>query len=975
MDGDLYDEFGNYIGPDLESDSDDEQSVYGQDNRDADEDAMEEDDDADAEPEVAPMSVVLHEDKRYYPQAIEVYGPDVETVVQEEDTQALDKPLIEPVKNKKFQLQEQQLPYTTYDMEYMADMLDNTNLMRNIALMGHLHNGKTSFVDCLIRQTHPDTINNETTIPMRYTDTLFVEQERGVSIKSMPVTLLLKDVKGKSHLLNIMDTPGHVNFSDEVTAALRISDGAVIFVDAAEGIMLNTERMIRHAVQERVPLTLCINKIDRLILELKLPPADAYYKLRHIIDELNSMLETHQPQDNPEEPATVFSPLLGNVCFASSLYDVCFTLESFAAMYAQAHDCGLVSSEMAAWLWGDVYFNAKTRRFTKKQPHSSAQRSFVEFILEPLYKIFAQVVGDVDSTLPEVLEELGIKLTKLESKLNVRPLLRLVCSRFFGDFCGFVEMAVRHVPSPLDAAQRKVAHCYRGVSGPLYEDMINCDQSGRLVAHTTKMYPTDDCTFFLVLARVMSGTLYAGQSVRVLGENYSTQDEEDSRLMNVGRLWIYEARYKVELNRVPAGCWALIEGIDQPIVKTCTLVSADEEEELHTFKPLRFNTQAVVKIAVEPVNPSELPKMLDGLRKVNKSYPVLSTRVEESGEHVILGTGELYLDCVMHDLRNMYSEIDIKVADPVVSFCETVVETSSLKCFAETPNKRNKLTMIAEPLERGLAEDIEAGAVCVTWDRKRLGEFFQTKYDWDLLAARSIWAFGPDATGPNILVDDTLPSEVDKHLLASVKDSIVQGFQWGTREGPLCEEPIRNVKFKILDAVIASEPLHRGGGQIIPTARRVAYSAFLMATPRLMEPYLFVEVQAPADCVSAVYTVLAKRRGHVTQDAPVPGSPLYTIKAFVPAIDSFGFETDLRTHTQGQAFCLQVFHHWQIVPGDPLDKSIVIRPLEQQPATHLAREFMIKTRRRKGLSEDVSINKFFDDPMLLELARQDVQFN
>lgn len=134
-------------------------------------------------------------------------------------------------------------------------------------------------------------------------------------------------------------------------------------------------------------------------------------------------------------------------------------------------------------------------------------------------------------------------------------------------------------------------------------------------------------------------------------------------------------------------------------------------------------------------------------------------------------------------------------------------------------------------------------------------------------------------------MDDTLSSEVDKGLLGSVKDSIVQGFQWGSREGPLCEEPIRNGKFKILDAVIANEPIHRGGGQIIPTARRVAYSAFLMATPRLMEPYMFVEVQAPADCVSSVYTVLARRRGHVTQDAPVPGSPLYTIKVsaqFVP---------------------------------------------------------------------------------------------
>ena len=104
----------------------------------------------------------------------------------------------------------------------------------------------------------------------------------------------------------------------------------------------------------------------------------------------------------------------------------------------------------------------------------------------------------------------------------------------------------------------------------------------------------------------------------------------------------------------------LIEGIDSSVVKTSTIVQAHVDEDLYICRPLKFNTQSVIKIAVEPVNPSELPKMLDGLRKVNKSYPLLSTRVEESGEHVILGTGELYLDCVMHDLRKMYSEIDIK---------------------------------------------------------------------------------------------------------------------------------------------------------------------------------------------------------------------------------------------------------------------------------------------------------------------------
>ncbi|KAK6052220.1 elongation factor G [Cooperia oncophora] len=396
------------------------------------------------------------------------------------------------------------------------------------------------------------------------------------------------------------------------------------------------------------------------------------------------------------------------------------------------------------------------------------------------------------------------------------------------------------------------------------------------------------------------------------------QDEEDCRRLTVGRLWVHVARYQIEVSRVPAGCWALIEGIDQPIVKTATIAELDYEEDMYIFRPLKFNTKSVVKMAIEPINPSELPKMLDGLRKVNKSYPLLTTRVEESGEHVLLGTGELYMDSVMHDMRKV---------------------------------------------------------VQIGWNRRRIGEFFQTKYEWDLLAARSIWAFGPDIAGPNVLLDDTLPSEVDKQLLGTVRESLVQGFQWATREGPLCEEPIRNVKFKMLDAVIAKEPLYRGGGQVIPTARRCAYSAFLMATPRLMEPYFVVEVIAPADCVSSVYTVLAKRRGHVTTDSPIPGSPMYSIKAFIPVMDSFGFETDLRTHTQGQAFCMSVFNHWQIVPGDPLDKSIVIRPLELQPTPHLAREFMIKTRRRKGLSEDVSVNKFFDDPMLLELAKQQDVFS
>ena len=246
--------------------------------------------------------------------------------------------------------------------------------------------GKSTFVDCLIAQTHPDLQSKEDKA-LRYTDTLFTEQERGVSIKSMPVTLVTQDVKGKSFLLNAFDTPGHVNFSDEVTAAMRLSDGIVLFVDASEGVMLNTERLIKHAVQERLAITLCINKIDRLILELKLPPQDAYYKLRHIVDEINALLSLY----TDEESVETLSPLLGNVCFASSKYSICFTLKSFAQLYTETYDGAMNAGEFARRLWGDMYFNSKTRKFSKKPPHGSAQRSFIEFILEPIYKVFAQV--------------------------------------------------------------------------------------------------------------------------------------------------------------------------------------------------------------------------------------------------------------------------------------------------------------------------------------------------------------------------------------------------------------------------------------------------------------------------------------------------------------------------------------------------------------------------------------------------------
>ncbi|GAA5856097.1 hypothetical protein JCM8547_002978 [Rhodosporidiobolus lusitaniae] len=973
MDENHWDEWGNYIGPDEDLESDDDSQADASPLREAspaggaplreyDEDDQQEPlEGMDVDDLPTSNAIILHDDKQYYPSAQAVYGADVETMVQEEDAQPLSQPIVEPVKTRKFRIGTSKGPERRWDDEFMMGLASNPETVRNIAIVGHLHHGKTSLVDMLVYETHKLDVDAEQ--PLRYTDTHSLSQQRKISLKSTPMSLVLPNTRGKSYLVNLIDTPGHSNFVDEIASAVRVADGAVVVVDAVEGVLLTATQTIEHLVKNGVPITLVVNKVDRLILELRLPPGDAYFKLKQTIEEVNTVISEINP-----DPKLRVSPEKGNVAFASTQTGWCFTLKSFAKMYADTYG-PLDVSQFAARLWGNLYYHPETRKFSR-QSAPGARRGFEHFILEPLYKLYSQVLGEDSETLKKTLAGLGIHFKPSVFKMDVRPLLRLVLNHFFGPSTGFVDLVVEHIPTPLAGAQHKISTTYTGaLDSPLGQALLACDPDGPLAIQVVKLYPSPDATEFRAFGRVLSGTVQVGQTVKVLGENYSPEDEEDMVLAKVEGVYVGEARYDIEVDGMPAGNFVHLSGVDDSISKTATLVAADyDASELRIFKPVAHFTESVLKVAVEPMSPSELPKMLDGLRKVNKTYPLVETRVEESGEHVLLGTGELYLDCAMHDLRVMFAEIEIKVSDPVVRFCETVVETSALKCYADTPNKKNKLTMIAEPLERGIAEDIESGRISIRLPPKQLGQHFQSKYGWDLLAARSIWAFGPDETGPNILMDDTLPSDVDKKLLYSVKESVKQGFQWGCREGPLCDEPIRNVKFRILGADLAQEPIYRGGGQIIPTARRVCYSSFLMATPRLQEPVYFIEIQTPQDCIPAIYEILARRRGHVTKDLPKPGSPLYTVQAYIPVVDANGFEVDLRTHTMGQAFCLQTFDHWSICPGDPLDKSIQLRPLEPAPAQALARDFVLKTRRRKGLNDQINVAKFLETEMVVAIS-------
>ncbi len=995
-DDNLYDDFGNFIGDlndsdaesvssenstrkpnvsnymlsDSEADPDDEKDK-GRGDKDENDNFV----DNDTEMAVArfdgPSSaVVLHEDKQYYPSAEEVFGPDVETLVQDVDEQDISVPIIAPVEVKSFSIEETNLPQVTFERKYLTDLMHFPEHVRNISIVGQLHSGKTSLIDMLILETHPTVEQyhgKKLDHQLRYTDNHILETQRGISIKTAPVTLLLPDLNGKSHVFNILDTPGHVDFADEVAASIRLADGVVVVIDVIEGLGINTKRIIEHTLLEKLPMVLIINKIDRLILELKLPINDAYYKIRHSLAEVNQFVK----ESGFSSESITFSPELGNVSFASTSMQWIFSLNSFAKLYIDKQHLLINREEFAKRLWGDVYYNPSVRKFSNKAKEEDSKLSFIYFILEPLYKIYSVTISQDAKQLKSILKGLGVVLKPSTYKLDMLPLLREVCLSFFGNSSPFGDMIVKHLPSPIQIAKTKLQTIYRG---PIDEDseiiksILKSDENGPVVAHVTKLINASDSTQFFALARVFSGTLRSGQDIKVLGEGYTIEDEEDMVSTTIKDLWISETRYKLPIDGIPAGNIALISGIDESIVQSSTIYDvADHGTPLYIFNPIRYISKSILKVSVEPFNPSELPKLLDGLRKINKSYPVSETKVEESGEHIIVGSGELYMDCLLHDLRKIYAEIEIKVSDPVTKFSETCIETSMMKCYAETTNKKNKITIIAEPLDTQIADDIEKGAIDPKWPSRTLATHFQKNYDWDLMAARSIWAFGPDGCGPNTLIDDTLPTEVDKKLLFSIKDSIKQGFQWAVREGPLCEEPIRNTQFKIMDVSLASEPIYKIGGQIIPTIRRACYSSFLLAEPKLMEPVYSIHATCPGSAIRAIGMLLEKRRGHIIGTSTIAGTPLSTVTGLIPVMDSIGFETDVRVASQGLAFVSMIFDKWQIVPGDPLDKNAKLIPLRPSPINSLAKDFVLKTRRRKGLSDEPRINKYLDESLLESL--------
>merc|ERR1712142_371720 len=733
-----------------------------------------------------------------------------------------------------------------FTIDQIRSIMDIKTNIRNMSVIAHVDHGKSTLTDSLV--TKAGIIAQAKAGEMRFTDTRADEQERCITIKSTAVSMYyelteedMQHVKqekdGNAFLINLIDSPGHVDFSSEVTAALRVTDGALVVVDCVSGVCVQTETVLRQAIAERIKPVLFMNKMDRALLELQLEQEELYQTFQRIVENVNVITATYNDDSGPMGEMRV-DPSKGSVGFGSGLHGWAFSVKEFADIYSGLFK--VPAAKLMGKLWGENFFNKKTKKWAKVKDMDN-ERAFNMYILDPIFRLFDCIMNFKKEETAKLLDTLKIKLPVDDRDKEGKALLKVVMRTWLPAGDTLFYMITIHLPSPVTAQKYRAEMLYEGpADDAACTGIKNCDTDAPLMMYISKMVPTSDKGRFYAFGRVFSGKVGSGMKVRIMGPNFVPGSKADLYEKSIQRSILMMGRFVEHIEDVPAGNICGLVGVDQFLVKTGTITTF---KDAHNMKVMKFSVSPVVRVAVEPKNPADLPKLVEGLKRLAKSDPMVQCIIEESGEHIVAGAGELHLEICLKDLEEDHACIPLKKSDPVVSYRETVETASSITCLSKSPNKHNRLFMTAVNMPDGLPEDIDSGEVTSRQDFKLRGRYLADKYEWDVGEARKIWCFGPEGTGPNMVID------VSKGVqyLNEIKDSVVAGFQWASKEGVLCDENMRGVRFNIHDVTLHADAIHRGGGQIIPTARRCFYACVLTAEPRLLEPVYLVEIQCPQD--------------------------------------------------------------------------------------------------------------------------------
>jgi elongation factor 2 len=652
-------------------------------------------------------------------------------------------------------------------------------------------------------------------------DSMKLEQNRQMTIRGANVTLYY-ELAGKEYVINMIDTPGHIDFTGRVTRALRAIDGVVVVSDSVEGIMTQTETVTRQALEERVRPVLYINKIDRLVKELRLDAPAMQKWLSNIIAEFNKLVDIYAEPELKEKWKV--------------------SIQGNSVAFGSAKD-----------RWG---FN-----------YNIAQRNGVGF--KDVYDAY----NSDDQSLIKALSEKA-------------PLHEAV-----------LGMVVQHHPPPHVAQRYRIPKIWPGdLESDIGKSLLSCDDKGPILMMVTTIN-VDPQAGRIATGRLFSGTIKDGDEVYLI---------DGKRMGKVQSVNIYMGNTRELVNMLPAGNIPALLGIDHAIAgETFSSV-----KNVPAFESIKYVSEPVVTIAIEPKHPKDLPKLVEALRRITVEDPNLIVKInEETGETLLSGMGVLHLEIATSLI--LETGLEITTTQPLINYRETI-RNSAGPIMSKSPNKHNKIFMRIEPLGEEIIELIKNGQIHEDLERKQMAKLLREK-GWSADEAKKVSAV--DISG-NILVDETKGVQ----FIQESMDSIRSGFDDVIHSGPIAHETIRGVKFVLHHFVPHEDPAHRGLAQLMPATRRAMLGSMLLADPALLEPILGMEIKCPQEQIGTVAGILSGKRGkllNVEQKGVIS-----IIQGEVPASETFDLSEVMRGGTAGKALWNTYFKNWQVVPQS-IFKTIV----------------------------------------------------
>jgi len=750
-------------------------------------------------------------------------------------------------------------------------------------------------------------------------------------------TLLLCDEFGKSFLFTFLDSPGHPEFFDQTLSAINISDGVILVIDAAEGVLFGSEMALRHAILGGHKAVVIINGMDRLIIEFNEEPKIVHKKIIKILDEINSIVEESFGKRIKIDFCSLifFNPIQNNVIFSSFLQKWSFSLDQYADIYlsSQPSIC-LSKKDLVVKFWNN--FSIKKKKGLK---HIFSPM-FVEFVLNPLYNVIFLVLGESSLHIRNFFQnEIGIfGINFFELARTNHDILSYSIGLFLGgcreakkiaNHTGIISCLNNHFP----ISKKNKLFSFNRIL-----------KKNDLFAFVGKLFPSKKQGKFFALTKVINGTLKKKSTVCLLTEGHHLYFQENFYFSSTIKSIILPiGRYNLNAEKALNGSIVLITGIENFIRKSSLITGLKNQnfnrEEFFpsVLKKISFSgILPVLKITVEPVFCQNLKTLFLAIRKSVRNYPALSCKIKSSGEFLLSGTGFLYLDCVLHDIQNVFGELDLKISQPTVNCRETICEMIKKK-------KRNK--NFALSLYKDITFTIQKNKECLPETTcpsiysKISKSFFhsnctknflkKTKSHQALRAgflsrqitkkttlstkeSNSIWVFGPS---PNTVGNCKLFVNQKNFVFSKEKKKILtEGFVLAVNQGPLFLEPLHEVNFHLHN----KQSSYQDSLQALTfpsKIRRIFHWLLLKNKPTIQFPFFFCEIISPNFLYfSIVRLIRTLEKGELLSIKRFSSQNSLVIRIVLPATDALEFEAEIKTISQGTASCLFQFDSWQKKP-------------------------------------------------------------